>query len=82
MKKNNKNLMVVLCFLILLQVDLSGDFLYTVDGKVFEGQMVAFKYNVIFLNVYRFGKFHRLMRFPLSQVWKIEFNQREKEGLL
>lgn len=82
MKKNNKNLMIVLCFLILLQVDLSGDFLYTVDGKVFEGQMVAFKYNVIFLNVYRFGKFHRLMRFPLSQVWKIEFNKREKEGLL
>jgi hypothetical protein len=82
MKKKNKYLMVVLCFLILLQVNLSGDFLYTVNGKVFEGQMVAFKYNVIFFNVYKFGKFHRLMRFPLLQVWKIEFNQREKEGLL
>jgi len=82
MNKNKKNLMALLCLLILLQVDLSGDFLYSVDGKVFEGQMVAFKYNVIFFNVYRFGKFHRLLRFPLSQVWKIEFNKREEEGLL
>ncbi|MCK4835246.1 MAG: hypothetical protein KAT17_01345, partial [Candidatus Aminicenantes bacterium] len=39
-------------------------------------------YNVIFFNVYKFGKFYQLMRFPLAQVWKIEFNQRKKEGLL
>jgi hypothetical protein len=61
---------------------LLGDYLYTVDGQMYEGQMVAFKYNVIFFNVYKFGKFFRLMRFPLLQVWKIEFNQRQKEGLL
>ena len=73
-------LMLSICFLV--QIHLTGDFLYTVDGKVYEGKLVAFKYNVIFFNVYKFEKFHRLIRFPLSQVWKMEFNQREKEGLL
>lgn len=72
----------ILVVLLFWQVGLQGDYLYTVDGKMYEGQMVAFKYNVIFFNVYKFGKFHRLMRFPLLQVWKIEFNQRQKEGLL
>lgn len=68
--------------LFLTHTLLIGDFLYTVDGKVYEGKLVAFKYNVIFFNVYKFGKFFRLMRFPLSEVWKMEFNQRENEGLL
>jgi hypothetical protein len=77
-----KILLFVLSVLFLMQVHMTGDFLYTVEGKVYEGKMVAFKYNVIFFNVYKFEKFLRLMRFPLSQVWKMEFNQREKEGLL
>lgn len=64
-----------------LCVDLYGDFLYTVDGKVYEGKMVAFKYNVIFFNVYKFGRLHKMMRFPLPQVWKMEFNTPQKEGL-
>jgi hypothetical protein len=71
-----------LALLLLVNGAVLGDYLYTVDGQMYEGQMVAFKYNVIFFNVYKFGKFHRLIRFPLSQVWKIEFNQRQKEGLL
>lgn len=77
-----KPMLLVLSILIFAQIHLIGDFLYTVDGKVYEGKLVAFKYNVIFFNVYKFEKFHRLMRFPLTQVWKMEFNQREKEGLL
>ena len=73
---------LALVMLLFFNAGLLGDFLYTIDGQMYEGQMVAFKYNVIFFNVYKFGKFHRLMRFPLSQVWKIEFNQRKEEGLL
>lgn len=82
MMDKNKFWFVLVALLFLLKICLFGDFLYTVDGKVYEGKMVAFKYNVIFFNVYKFGKFFRLMRFPLSEVWKMEFNQRENEGLI
>jgi hypothetical protein len=82
MMGNKKYWFFLALFLFFLKTCLMGDFLYTVDGKVYEGKMVAFKYNVIFFNVYKFGKFFRLMRFPLSEVWKMEFNKRENEGLL
>ncbi len=71
-------------FFILLAVfvlDLPGDFLHTVDGKIYEGKMVAFKFNTIYFNVYKFGKIHRTDRFPLYQIWKIEFNEPPKKGL-
>ncbi|UCH96524.1 MAG: hypothetical protein JSV88_06655 [Candidatus Aminicenantes bacterium] len=71
-------------FVIVLAVfnlDLFGDFLHTVDRKVYEGKMVAFKFNTIYFNVYKFGKIQGTKRFPLYRVWKIEFNEPQKEGL-
>lgn len=58
-----------------------GDTLTTVDRKVYEGKMVAFKYGTIIFNAYKFGKYHSKKRFPLSQVWKIEFNPPKQVGL-
>lgn len=78
MKQKEIIFFVVLAF---LGVDLSGDFLHTVDGKVYEGKMAAFKFDTIYFNVYKFGKIHRTKRFPLYRVWKIEFNEPRKEGL-
>lgn len=68
-------------FLVLVSSRLSGDILYTTDGKIYEGKMVAFKYDTVYFNVYRFGKFHRSNRFPIYKVWKIEFNDPKKENL-
>ena len=81
MVKTKGLLLLVFVLVILLCVDLCGDFLYTVDGKVYEGKMVALKYDVIFFNVYKFGRLHKMMRFPLPQIWKMEFNTPQKEGL-
>ena len=72
---------IFLIVLAILTVELSGDFLHTVDGKVYEGKMVAFKFNTIYFNVYKFGKIHRTKRFPIYRVWKVEFNEPPKEGL-
>ena len=73
----------IIFFIVLavLTVNLSGDFLHTVDRKVYEGKMVAFKFNTIYFNVYKFGKIHRTKRFPIYRVWKIEFNEPQKQGL-
>ncbi|MCK4766391.1 MAG: hypothetical protein KAW12_29620 [Candidatus Aminicenantes bacterium] len=60
---------------------LLGDILTTVDRKVYEGKMVAFKYGNIIFNAYMFGKYHSKKSFPISQVWKIEFNAPKKMGL-
>ncbi|MCU0289113.1 MAG: hypothetical protein MUF15_22310 [Acidobacteria bacterium] len=37
--------------------------------------MEAYKFDTIYFNVYRFGKMYRTLRFPVSEVWKIEFNE-------
>lgn len=71
---------IFIVVLAALAVDLCGDFLHTVDRKVYEGEMVAFKFSTIYFNVYKFGKVHHTKRFPLSQVWKIEFSEPQKEG--
>ena len=76
------NLKKFICvFLILVSSWLFGDILYTTDGKIYEGKMVAFKYDTVYFNVYRFGKFYRSNRFPIYKVWKIEFNDPKKENL-
>ena len=80
--KIKSKLIIILFLFTFLIVTISADTLYTIDGRVYQGKMVAFKYNVIFFNVYKFEKFYRLMRFPLSQIWKMEFNKPKKEGLL
>jgi len=72
--------MLMMLFFFLLFLYCRADFLYTVDGKVYEGKMVDFKYNTIYFNVYRFGTFYRSQRFPLAHVWKIEFNKPRSEG--
>ena len=76
-----KKYILLLIIFLCIQFNLSGDFLHTTDKKVYEGKMVAFKYNLIYFNVYKFGKFHHSMRFPLWKVWKIEFNDPKKDGL-
>lgn len=73
----------IIFFIVLavLNLNLFGDFLHTVDRKVYEGKMVAFKFNTIYFNVYKFGKIQGTKRFPMYRVWKIEFNDPKKEGL-
>lgn len=73
---------VLSLLLILVAQPIAADQLYTVDGKVYDGKFVAFKYSTIFFNVYKFGKFHSSMRFPLYQVWKLEFNDPQNASLV
>jgi hypothetical protein len=71
-------------FLIVLLIAVSqmqADKLTTIDRKEYEGKMVAFKFNTVYFNVYKFGKILGTRRFPLYEVWKIEFNTPRKEGL-
>jgi len=80
----NRNISLIIVFTLLatiFQSPLIADTLTTVDRKVYEGKMVAFKYGVIVFNAYKFGKYHSKKRFPLSQVWKIEFNAPKEVGL-
>ncbi len=72
----------LLLLLAVVVAPMAADQLYTVDGKVYDGKFVAFKYSTIFFNVYRFGKFHSSMRFPLYQVWKLEFNDPQNASLV
>jgi hypothetical protein len=79
MKKMKKKFLL-LFFLVIFLLPLGADKLTTVDRKEYEGKMVAFKFDTIYFNVYKFGKVYRTVRFPLYNVWKIEFNS-PKEGL-
>jgi len=65
---------------LLFQSYLSADRLHTIDRKVYEGKMVAFKFDTVYFNVKELGESHSL-RFPLSKIWKIEFNPPRGEGL-
>ena len=76
-----KKWIIILTAFALLALDLVGDYLHTVDKKVYEGKMVAFKYDTVYFNVYKFGKIYKTVRFPLYKVWKIEFNDPKKEGM-
>jgi len=67
---------------LLISHPVLADQLYTVDGKVYEGKLAAFKYGTIFFNVYKFGKYHSSKRFPLYQVWKLEFNDPQNASLV
>ncbi len=60
---------------------LKADKLTTIERQEYEGKMVAFKFNTIYFNIYKFGKVYKTERFPLYRVWKIEFNDPQKEGL-
>jgi len=76
-----QKIIIILLVSAVFTLNLYSDFLHTIDRKVYEGEMVAFKFNTIYFNVYKFGKIHHTKRFPLSMVWKIEFREPQKEGL-
>jgi hypothetical protein len=81
--KMKQKWVIIFIFLVVIfsSWELPGDYLHTVDRKVYEGKMVAFKFNTIYFNVYKFGKIYHTKRFPLYKVWKIEFNTPRTEGL-
>ncbi len=56
------------------------DVLYTIDNQVYEGEFVAYRYETIYFNVYKFGKVSDSKRFPLFKVHKIIFNPKQ-EGI-
>jgi hypothetical protein len=72
---------IILIVFIAFSFNLAADYLHTVDRKVYEGKMVAFKYDTVYFNVYKFDKIYKTMRFPLYKVWKVEFNEPKKDGL-
>ncbi|MCP5103833.1 MAG: hypothetical protein GY950_10665 [bacterium] len=74
------SLFFVFVFMFASLHQLKADKLVTVDRKEYEGKMVAFKFNTVYFNVYKFGKMNRTRRFPLYEVWKVEFNS-PREGL-
>ncbi len=79
MSKMSKRI-IILIVLVVFSFQLRADKLTTVDRKEYEGKMVAFKYSTIYFNVYKFGKIYKTRRFPMYEVWKIEFNS-PREGL-
>ena len=67
--------------LAVITLNLSADYLHTVDRKKYEGKMVAFRFNTIYFNVYKFGEIQSTKRFPIYRVWKIELNDPREEGM-
>ncbi|MCP4147945.1 MAG: hypothetical protein GY757_09350 [bacterium] len=76
-----KNKIIIISMLLVFFAGLSGDTLTTIDKKEYDGKMVAFKFDTVYFNVYKSGKIYRTRRFPLNEVWKIEFNSPRQEGL-
>jgi len=54
------------------------DTLYTTNNQVYEGKFVAYRYETIYFNVYKFGKVSDTKRFPISNVHKIVFNPKSE----
>ncbi len=57
---------------------LAADILYTIDNQVYEGKFVAFRFETIYFNVYKFGKVSDTKRFPIFKVHKIVFNPKQE----
>ncbi len=72
-----KPFLIVLISLFFVNI-LSGDILYTIDNQVFEGKFVAYRFETIYFNVYKFGKISDSKRFPLFRVHKIIFNPKQE----
>ncbi|MEN8152497.1 MAG: hypothetical protein ABFR75_00615 [Acidobacteriota bacterium] len=68
---------ILLCFVFTFSIFLYGDTLYTVDNKVYTGKLVAFKFDTVYFNVYKFGKISETKRFPLFKIHKIVFNPKK-----
>jgi len=73
--------LILAAFLLLLPAPSTGDILYTTENKVYEGEFVAYRYETIYFNVYKFGKISDTKRFPLFKVHKIIFNPKQ-EGVV
>lgn len=71
-----------LFFLLLSSIifinSLAADTLYTIDNQVYEGKFVAFRFETIYFNVYKFGKVSDTKRFPMFKVHKIIFNPKQE----
>lgn len=72
---------IFIIFVLLLMTPMNADKLITINREEFEGKMEAYKFDTIYFNVYRFGKMYRTERFPVNEVWKIEFNEPREKGL-
>ena len=77
---NKRRILIFFIVLAVFFIPLRADKLTTVDRKEYEGKMVAFKYSTIYFNVYKFGKIYQTRRFPMYEIWKIEFNN-PRDGL-
>lgn len=75
-----KTVLCILSVFFLLTINQYADYLWTIDGKKYEGKMVAFRYNMIHFNIYKFGKYHSEKRFPIYQIWKIKFNNPKEDA--
>lgn len=78
MKKTLIKIFIILVITLSPISKLYAETLITIDNKVYEGKLVAFKYGTIYFNVYKFGKMSFTKRFPLYKVHKIVFNPREE----
>jgi len=72
---------LIIVFVLAFYVYPNTHILYTVDGTKYEGKLVAFKYGLLHFNIYKFNKYKSLRKFPISQVWKIEFNTQKEIGI-
>ncbi len=74
-------LLILTILTVLFSGILFADTLYTVDNRVYEGKFVAYRFETIYFNVYKFGKVSDTKRFPLFKVHKIIFNPKQ-EGVV
>lgn len=74
-------ILIILAIVLVSIVYPNTHTLYTVDGTKYEGKLVAFKYGLLHFNIYKFNKYKSLRKFPISQVWKIEFNTQKEVGI-
>lgn len=70
--------LILTTLLLFLAAPSPGDILYTTDNKVYEGKFVAYRYETVYFNVYKFGKVSDTKRFPLFRVHKIIFNPKQE----
>ena len=71
-------LLLLILFTFIFINSLTADILYTTDNQVYEGKFVAYRFETIYFNVYKFGKVTDTKRFPLFKVHKMIFNPKQE----